>query len=149
MAVTLGTASVSTDVFAEPPATGVADTSPALAVVQEMQANLEILAEEVSADVDGQVEAKIDAILQQAVDRQIAALLEQRQQSLAAQSKIPNSVDPQIETLRIRADREPAVDEVEGRSIELAGGWREIGQSARYGHGGQAAAGRKNKPRIR
>ena len=93
-----------------------------------MQSTLAALAEEVSADLDARVKAETDAILQQVVDQEIAALLKQRHQNLARRHKTPNSVGPQMETITVRADREPAIDEAEDRSIELARRSLEIGQ---------------------
>ena len=128
LAVAVGTTNAPTDVFAETPAAVATTTSPALGVVLDMQSALAALGQEVRVDLDARVNAQTDAILQQVVDQEIAALLEQRQQNLARRHKTPNSVGPQMQTITVRADREPAIDEAEDRSIELARRSLEIGQ---------------------
>ena len=126
--VALGTANSPTDVFAQPPTAVAAATAPALEVTRDMQTDLAVLAEQVGASLDERVKAQTDAILQQVVDQEIAALLEQRQQKLARRTQAPNSVHPQMETIHVRADRKPAVEKAENRSIELARRSLEIGQ---------------------
>jgi len=128
LAVAVSTTSAPTVVFAETPAAVAAERSPALGIVLDMQSTLAALGQEVRVDLDARVNAQTDAILQQVVDQEIAALLEQRQQNLARRHKTPNSVGPQMQTITVRADREPAIDEAEDRSIELARRSLEIGQ---------------------
>ena len=130
LAVAVGTTHAPTDAFADE-FSGVADDAPAdPEVVRNLEADLAVLSERVSADLDARVKAKTDAIVQQAAEQQIAALLHRSQQNLAMRREVSNRVDHRMATMTVWADRPESVGDSQDRPVKIASGSLEIGQQA-------------------
>ena len=96
--VAVGTTSARADTFAAVPE----DTPADPALVRDLEAELAVLAEKVRADLDVRIQRKTDAIVQQAAEQQIAALLQRTEQNLAMFREISKRIDERIEERAVK-----------------------------------------------
>lgn len=96
LVVAVGTTYAWTATFASTTPAWADDAHADLVTTQNLEADIAILFEKVSVDLDARVKAKTDAIVQQAADRQIATLLERLEQNLTISREITKRVDSQL-----------------------------------------------------
>jgi len=94
--LSVGTTYAWTATFASTTPAWADDAHADLVTTQNLEADIAILFEKVSVDLDARVKAKTDAIVQQAADRQIATLLERLEQNLTISREITKRVDSQL-----------------------------------------------------
>lgn len=142
-AVALGASLGPKGALADSPPVASDDSPVEPAVVRDLEADLVVLFDKVSADLDARIATKTDSIAQQAADEQVAALLQRAEQEFAARNPVPRRAGGRpIPTYVVRAEREEPADLSKERSIKIARGSLEIsrpnapaGQAERVEHG--------------